>query len=259
MLEGKKVLILGVANQKSIAWAVAKSLKNRGAQIALTYANEAIEKRLRPLAEEIECEDVFRCDVTSDSDIDNLFSSLSYKWGSLDGIVHSIAYAEAEDLKGRFVETSREGFKTALDISAYSLVALARRGRDLMKEGGSIVTMTYLGSVRVVPSYKVMGVAKAALEASVRYLADDLGTENIRVNAVSPGPIKTLAASGIPKFREMLKEFAEMAPLKRNVSQDDVAKVVCFYLSDESSGITGEVTYVDCGFNLLGISKSSSE
>ena len=246
MFSGKKILILGVANDKSIAWSIAQALHNQGAELAFTYVNEAIEKRVRPLAESLgSSENVLPCDVQSDAHLDELFAELKKRWGKLDGIVHSVAFAERSDLQSPFAKTSREGFRLALDVSAYSLIAVAGRAQELMPDGGSILTLTYLGSQRAVPNYNIMGVAKAALESSVRYLAADLGAKNIRVNALSAGPIKTLAASGIPQFREL--------PLKRNVTLDDVAQTSLFYLSSMSSGITGEVTYVDCGFNIIGL------
>jgi len=253
MFEGKKVLVLGVANKKSIAWTITETLAKQGADIALTYMNEAIEKRVRPLAASIECDTILKCDVQSDEDLDKLFADLESKWGKIDAIVHSVAFADREDLQKPFSETSRAGFALAMDISAYSLVAIAGRAKKLMTEGGSIVTMTYLGSERVVKNYNVMGVAKAALESSVRYLSADLGEKGIRVNAVSAGPVKTLAASGIPGFKELLAKFEEVSPLKRNVSLEDVAGTAQYFLSPLSSGVTGEVTYVDCGFSTIGI------
>ncbi|MEZ4754493.1 MAG: enoyl-ACP reductase [Bdellovibrionota bacterium] len=253
MFSGKKILVLGVANNKSIAWAISEALHNQGAELAFTYVNEAIEKRVRPLAESINCPNVLPCDVASDEELDNLFAELESRWGTIDGIVHSVAYAEREDLSNPFHMTSREGFKTALDISAYSLVAVSGRAQKLMTNGGSIITLSYLGAERVVKNYNVMGVAKAALEASVRYLAEDLGGKNIRVNALSAGPIRTLAASGIPDFKKLLAQFAEKAPLRRNTSLEDVANVALFYLGDMGAGISGETTYVDCGFNIIGL------
>lgn len=253
MLSGKKILICGVANERSIAWGIAEALHREGAELGFTYVNEAIEKRVRPLAESLGCQTVLPCDVQSDANLDTLFAELESRWGTLDGIIHSVAFAEREDLARPFSKTPREGFRLALDVSAYSLIALAGRAETLMKNGGSILTMTYLGSQRVVSNYNIMGVAKAALESSVRYLAADLGAKNIRVNAISAGPIKTLAASGIPHFRELLTSFAERAPLRRNVSQEDVAQASLFYVSPMSAGITGEITYVDCGFNILGV------
>lgn len=252
-IKGKKFLILGVANERSIAWGISQALKAHGAELAFTYVNEAIERRVRPLAQQLGSEVVLRCDVQSDAELDSLFSELKERWGSLDGVVHSLAFADQEDLKSRFSATSRKGFQLALDVSAYSLIAIAARAALLMPNGGSIISMTYLGSQRVVENYNVMGVAKAALEASVRYLAADLGAQGIRVNALSPGPIKTLAAAGIPRFREILGAFAERSPLRRNVSTEDVAGAALFYLSQLSAGVTGEVTYIDCGYNTLGV------
>ena len=215
--------------------------------------NEAIEKRLRPLAEGIGSEVILPCDVGSDEELDNLFVELESRWGTLDGVVHSVAFAEGEDLKNPFSQTSRKGFHTALDVSAYSLVGVAGRAKKLMQDnGGAIITLSYLGAQRVVQNYNVMGVAKAALECSVRYLAAELGEHNIRVNAISAGPIKTLAASGIPKFRDMLQAFAEHAPLKRTITQEDVAGTALYYLSNLSSGVTGETTFVDGGLQYYG-------
>lgn len=251
--DGKKILVLGVANQKSIAWAISEALHKEGAELAFTYVNEAIEKRVRPLAESIGCPNVLPCDVQSDTEIDNLFAELKTRWGRIDGIVHSVAYAERDDLQNRFSQTTRKGFQTALDVSAYSLIAVAGKAAPLMTEGGSIITLTYLGSQRAITNYNVMGVAKAALESSVRYLAADLGEQNVRVNALSAGPIRTLAASGIPQFKELLAAFAEKAPLKRNVTLEDVAGTGLYLLGPLSSGVTGEITYVDCGFSIMGL------
>lgn len=253
MLKGKRYLVLGVANERSIAWGITQGLVQQGAEVALTYVNEAIEKRVRPLAESIGCKVVLPCDVQIDADIENLMVELKSRWGTLDGVVHSLAFAEREDLQRRFSETSREGFRLALDVSAYSLIAIANKAQPLMPNGGSIITLTYLGAERVVPNYNIMGVAKAALEASVKYLAADLGQQGIRVNALSAGPIKTLAASGIPHFKDMLSAFAEKAPLKRNVTTEDVANAALFYLGPWGAGISGEITYVDCGFNIMGM------
>ncbi len=254
LLEGKKALIFGVANERSIAWGIAQKLHEEGAELAFTYVNAAIEKRLRPLAESIGCNNVFPCDVQSDAEISNLYAELTTRWGRIDSLIHSVAFANGDDLKCRFHETSRAGFNLALDVSAYSLIGVARGAYPLMKDnGGTILTLSYLGAQRVVQNYNIMGVAKAALESSVRYLAADLGQDKIRVNALSAGPIKTLAAAGIPKFRELLGSFEEKSPLRRNVTQEDIAKSALFYLSDLSSGITGETTYVDCGYNILGL------
>jgi enoyl-[acyl-carrier protein] reductase I len=253
MFSGKKILVLGVANDRSIAWGIAEALHREGAQLAFNYLNEALERRVRPLADSLGCARVYPCDVQSDEQLDAMFAQIKQDWGTLDGVVHSLAFADKEDLSSRFVNTSRSGFSLALDISAYSLIAVARRALPLMSEhGGSIVTMTYLGAERVVSNYNVMGVAKAALEASVRYLAADLGEFGVRVNAISAGPIKTLAASGIPQFRDMLAAFAEKAPLKRNVTQEDVANTGLYLLGPLGRGVTGETLYVDCGFNIMG-------
>ena len=250
---GKRYLVLGVANEKSIAWGIVQGLAQQGAEIALTYVNEAIEKRVRPLAAEVKCSIILPCDVGSDESIAALFTELAKSWSSIDGVIHSVAFAEKDDLSNRFSATSRKGFHTALDVSAYSLIAVAAKAEPYMAPGSSILTLTYLGSQRVIPHYNVMGVAKAALECSVRYLAADLGEKGIRVNALSAGPIRTLAASGIPHFRDMLNSFAEKAPLRRNTSVEDVAGAALFYLSTQSAGITGEITYVDCGFNVVGM------
>lgn len=252
--EGKKILVLGVANERSIAYGVARHLKAEGAEVALTYAGDAMEKRVRPLASDLGVSLVLPCDVQSDSQLDNLFAHLKGHWGTLDGLVHSIAFADREDLMGRFCETSRSGFRTAMEVSVFSLIALAGRAQGLMRDrGGSILTFTYLGSQRVVDNYKIMGVAKAGLEASVRYLAAELGENRIRVNGISAGPLKTLAASGIPQFRDLYSQFEEKAPLRRNVKLEDVASSAAYFLSDASSAVTGEIQFVDCGFNILGV------
>jgi len=254
VFDGKKILIMGVASERSIAWAIAEALHREGAELAFSYPNESLEKRVRPLAEQLGSRNVIRCDVQSDSDLQNLFNCLEASWGRVDGLVHSIAFAEKEDLQRRFSETSRAGFHTALDVSAYSLIAVCGKlARLFPEDGGSVVTLTYLGSQRVVQHYNVMGVAKAALEASVRYLAADLGEQGIRVNAISAGPIRTLAASGIPKFKEMLGEFGDKAPLKKPLTTEDVANVALHLLGPASVAVTGETTYVDCGFNIMGI------
>lgn len=250
-LEGKRGIIFGVANDKSIAWGIARALRDAGAELAFTYLNEALEKRVRPLAESLGSSLVLPCDVQKDSDIEAVFDELEKAWGKLDFVVHSVAFAHRDDLKRPFSQTSREGFSLAMDISAYSLLPISRYAAPLMKEGGSIVTMTYLGAQKAVPNYNVMGVAKAALEASVRYLAAELGPEGIRVNAVSAGPIKTLAASGIGQFKEKLKLMDDFAPLRRTVSQEEVGKSTLYLVSDLSSGVTGEVHFVDAGFNVI--------
>jgi enoyl-[acyl-carrier protein] reductase I len=252
-LQGRTAVVFGVANKRSIAWAIARQMQQAGAQLAITYQNERLKQEAADLIAELPNAQAFQCDVSRDEEIAQLFEQLKERYGRLDVLVHSIAYAPAEDLKGDFADTSRDGFRIALDTSAYSLVALARAARPLMTEGGSIMTMTYYGSARVIPRYNVMGVAKAALEASVRYLAYDLGKNNIRVNAISAGPIKTLASRGISGFGDMLKEQAERAPLKRNVDVKEVAATAVFLASDAGSGITGETLYVDGGYNIMGV------
>jgi enoyl-[acyl-carrier protein] reductase I len=250
-LEGKRGIIFGVANDKSIAWGIARALRDAGAELAFTYLNEALEKRVRPLAESLGSSLVLPCDVQKDSDIEAVFDELEKAWSKLDFVVHSVAFAHRDDLKRPFSQTSREGFSLAMDISAYSLLPISRYAAPLMKEGGSIVTMTYLGAQKAIPNYNVMGVAKAALEASVRYLAAELGPEGIRVNAISAGPIKTLAASGIGQFKEKLKLMDDFAPLRRTVTQEEVGKSALYLVSDLSSGVTGEVHFVDAGFNVI--------
>jgi len=250
LMDGKRGVIFGVANEKSIAWGIAQQLHAAGAELAFTYLNEALEKRVRPLASSLGSTIILPCDVGSDDDISAVFKALEAHWGSIDFVVHAVAFANREDLKKPYSQTSREGFLMALDISAYSLVAMTRYAIPLMKQGGSIVTMSYLGAVRAIPDYNVMGVAKAALESSVRYLAAELGTQNIRVNAVSAGPIKTLAASGIGNFKEKLHVMEDRCPLRRTVTQEEVGKASLYLLSDLASGVSGEVHYVDGGFNI---------
>ncbi len=251
LMKGKRGVILGVANDKSIAWGIAEQLHAAGAELAFTYLNEALEKRVRPLAESLGSTIILPCDVQNEEELNAVFTELKTQWGQVDFVVHAIAYANREDLKQPFSQTSREGFQLALDISAYSLVSVTRAAIPVMAPGGSIVTMTYLGSVRSVPQYNVMGVAKAALESSVRYLAAELGEQGIRVNAVSAGPIKTLAASGISNFKDKLKRAEELAPLRRLVSTEDVGKATLYLLSDLASGVTGEIHYVDAGFSTV--------
>jgi enoyl-[acyl-carrier protein] reductase I len=251
-LDGRNAVVFGVANKRSIAWAIAQGLHKAGAKLAITYQNERLEQEAKDLILSLPGADAFMCDVSKDEAIDQLFGELKRRYGKLHALVHSVAFAPAEELKGDFVNTTREGFRIAHDISVYSLVSLARAAAPLMEDGGSIITMTYYGAERVVPRYNVMGVAKAALECSVRYLAYDLGKHKIRVNAISAGPIKTLAARGIADFSEMLKAHAERAPLKRNVDVNEIGATGVFLASDASSGITGEVIYVDCGYNIMG-------
>jgi enoyl-[acyl-carrier protein] reductase I len=253
LFKDKRVAVFGVANERSIAWGIAEAMHQQGARLAFSYAGEVLEKRVRPLAESVNADLVLSCDVTSDEQVVKAFQEIEAKWGGIDVLIHAIAFANREDLEGRFVDTTRSGFSVALDISAYSLVALARAAAPLMQNGGAIVTLSYYGSEKVVPSYNVMGVAKAALEASVRYLAADLGPASIRVNAISAGPIKTLAASGIKGFKGMLHIVEERAPLRRNVTQGDVASAALFLCSDLGAGVTGEVMHVDSGYNILGM------
>jgi enoyl-[acyl-carrier protein] reductase I len=251
-LEGRVAVVFGVANKRSIAWSIAQGLHAAGCKLAITYQNERLEQEARDLIVSLPGAQGFMCDVTKDDEIDRTFTDLKAKYGKLHVLVHSVAYAPAEELKGDFVNTSREGFRAAHDISVYSLIALARAAAPLMQDGGSIITMTYYGAEKVVPRYNVMGVAKAALECSVRYLASDLGKHKIRVNAISAGPIKTLAARGISGFGDMLKSHVERAPLQRNVDVAEVGSTGVFLASDASSGITGETIYVDCGYNIMG-------
>ena len=254
ILAGKKGVIFGVANERSIAWAISEALHAEGAELAFTYAGEILEKRVRPLAEGIGAKIILPCDVTKDDEIERVFATLKQEWGGLDILVHAIAYANREDLANPYVQTSRAGFHLALDVSSYSLVALTRHAAPLMEgRKGSILTMTYLGAEKVIPNYNVMGVAKAALEASVRYLAYDLGPKGIRVNAISAGPIKTLAAAGIAGFKDMLHYAAERAPLKRNIDAEEVGRTALYLASDLSSAVTGEVMHVDAGYNIVGM------
>ena len=249
-----RVAIFGVANDHSIAWAIAQRFHADGAELALTYPNEAIEKRVRPLAASIGVDCVLPCDVTSDAEIEATFAALRQRWGELDAGIHSLAFAGRDELKGRYVDTTREGFRLALDISAYSLVAMARCAEPLLApRKGSLVTMSYLGAERVIPHYNVMGIAKAALEMSVRYLAWDLGASGVRVNAISAGPIRTLSSAGIAGFKTMLHHHEEHAPLRRNVSGEEVASAAAYLCSPAASGITGEVLHVDGGYNVMGM------
>jgi enoyl-[acyl-carrier protein] reductase I len=248
----KTAVIFGVANKRSIAWAIAQKLQQAGWRLAITYQNERLAQEAKGLIDELPGAAGFMCDVSHDEQIAKLFEELKQQYGTLQGVVHSVAFAPAAELSGQFLNTTREGFRIAHDVSVYSLIAIARAAAPLMTQGGGIVTMTYYGAEKVVPKYNVMGVAKAALEASVRYLASDLGAQNIRVNAISAGPIKTLAARGISGLSEMLKSHAERAPLKRNVDPGEVGATAAFLLSEAGSGITGETIYVDCGYNIMG-------
>jgi enoyl-[acyl-carrier protein] reductase I len=254
-MRGKKALIVGVANERSIAWGIAQALHREGVELAFTFLGEALERRVRPLAESVGSKLILPCDVRNEEQVTSVFEALSKEWGTLDGLVHSIAYAEREDLEGSFVQTSRSGFMTALDVSAYSLVSLTRGALPLMQKagGGSIVALSYYGAEKVIPNYNVMGVAKAALECSMRYLAAELGPQNIRVNALSAGPVRTLAAAGIRGFKGMLQVVESKAPLRRNVSLEEVAEAGLFLLSPKSGGVTGETLFVDSGYQILGM------
>lgn len=254
LLDGKKAVIFGVANERSIAWAIAEVFKREGAELAFTYANEAVEKRVRPLAESLGVDLVLPCDVTNDDQINRVFAEIGKEWGGFDILVHSIAFANKEELRGSFLNTSREGFALAMDISAYSLIALLKEAAPLMKErNGSVIAMTYYASQKVFPNYNVMGVAKAALEASVRYLAEAVGPDGIRVNAISAGPLKTLAASGVGGFNQIAGHVADKAPLRTNIEQSDVAGAALYLCSDLSVKVTGGVHYVDSGYNIMGM------
>ncbi|HEU4321633.1 MAG TPA: enoyl-ACP reductase [Roseiflexaceae bacterium] len=253
LLDGKKGLILGLANDHSIAWGIAQALHAEGAELGFTYVGEALERRVRPLAQSLGAKLIEPCDVQNDDEIAALMARAREVYGTIDILIHAVAFAKREELSGAFYNTTREGFHLALDVSAYSLTAVTKAALDLLNPGASIVTLTYHGSQQVAPNYNVMGVAKAALEASVRYLANDLGPRNIRVNAISAGPIRTLAASGISGFRSLHKQFAEVAPLRRNVTIDDVGKSAVWLCSDWSSAVTGEVVYVDAGFHTISV------
>ncbi len=253
LLKDKKALIFGVANTKSIAYGISAAFREQGAQLAFSYVGEAIRKRVEPISAELGGDFIFPCDVTRDEDIEAAAALVKEKWGSVDVLVHSVAFANRDDLQRRFIETSREGFHLAMDVSAYSLPALCRVFEPLLNPGGSVLSMTYYGAQKVITNYNVMGVAKAALEASVRYLAVDLGAKNVRINAISAGPIKTLASSGISDFKLIFNHIEEHAPLHRNVSTADVGGAAVFLASDLGSAVTGEVLFVDCGYNILGI------
>src|SRR5476649_2008012 len=253
LMAGKKGLVMGVANERSIAWGIAKACHEQGAKVAFTYQGEALEKRLRPLAKSIGSEIIVPCDVTDAASIDATFETIQKQWGELDFVVHAIAFSNKEELKGRYLNTSPENFALTMNVSCYSLTAVAQ-----MKKGGSIVTLTYYGAERVIPNYNVMGVAKAALEASVKYLAADLGKENIRVNAISAGPIKTLAFAGIADSRYILKWNELNSPLKRNVTTEEVGNAGLYLLSDLGTGVTGEIMHVDAGYHIVGMINSSS-
>lgn len=259
LMDGKVVLIFGIANKNSIAWGIAQRLHQEGATIAMSYAGEMLEKRVFPLAAEIGCDFVEQCDVTQDDQIDAVFEKAAARFGRIDTLVHCVAFANRDDLGGRFIDVSREGFMLAMNISAYSLLAMAKRAAPLMAEGGSIVSLTYYASEKVMPGYHVMAIAKAALETITRYLAADLGPRGIRVNAISAGPIKTLAAAGVPGFRMMLKYSEKAAPLRKLVSQEDVGNAALFLASDQGASITGEILHVDAGYNILGMTLTEDD
>ena len=253
VMAGKRGLVMGVANERSIAWGIAKTAADHGAELAFTYQGDALLKRLEPLAQSVGSDTIMQCDVTEDRSIEEAFALIRKKWGKLDFLVHAIAYSDKEELKGEYVNTTRDNFLRTLDISCYSFTSVAKHAADLMENGGSLLTLSYYGSERVMPHYNVMGIAKAALEASVRYLAVDLGVQGIRVNGLSAGPMKTLAASGIGDFRYILKWNQYNSPLKRNVTLDDVGGAAMYLLSDLSIGVSGEIHHVDCGYNIVGM------
>ena len=258
LMAGKRGLIMGVANDRSIAWGIAKAAADHGAELAFTFQGEALQKRVRPLAQSVGSKVVLPCDVNEDASIDAVFSAIAKEWGSLDFVVHAIAYSDKDELKGKYVDTSRRNFTMTMDISCFSFTAVCARAQALMPKGGSLLTLSYFGAERVMPHYNVMGVAKAALECSVRYLAADLGPQAIRVNAISAGPIKTLAASGIGDFRHILKWNELNAPLKRNVTIDEVGGAGLYLLSDLSRGVTGELHHVDSGYNVVGMMRTDA-
>jgi enoyl-[acyl-carrier protein] reductase I len=253
LMAGKKGLIMGVANNKSIAWSIASAAHAQGAELAFSYQGEILQKRVEPLAASVGSNLVIPCDVTDETSIDSLFTKLEQAWGKIDFVVHAIAFSDKEELKGRYINTSLENFTKTMQISCFSFTAIAKRAAEIMNDSGSLLTLSYYGAEKVMPHYNVMGVAKAALEASVRYLACDLGKDNIRVNAISAGPMRTLAAAGIGDFRYMLKWNEYNSPLKRNVTSDDVGKSGMYMVSDLSSGVTGEILYVDSGYHVVGM------
>jgi enoyl-[acyl-carrier protein] reductase I len=259
LLDGKNALVFGLANERSIAWGITQALHREGANIGISYAGEMLKRRVMPLAEKIGCTWVEECDVTKDENIEAVAKRAAEDFGQIDVLVHSIAFAGREELTGPFYNTSREGFKNAMDISVYSFVGLARAFQPILRPGASLICMTYYGSVKVAPHYNVMGVAKAALEATTRYLAYDFGPQQVRVNAISAGPIRTLAAAGVGGFRDMYKHFADMSPMRENITIDDVGNAAIFLASDLSSRITGDVLYVDSGFNIMGVQMGPKE
>ena len=255
LMAGKRGLVMGVANDRSLAWGIARSAAEHGAELAFTYQGEALAKRVGPLAESLGSNVLLPCDVSDDVALDSVFADIQNRWGGLDFVVHAIAFSDKEELKGRYVDTSAENFSQTMQISCYSFTAVCRRAASLMKNGGSLLTLSYYGAERVIPHYNVMGVAKAALEAGVRYIAADLGGEGIRVNAISAGPIKTLAASGVGDFRYILKWNELNSPLQRNVTIEDVGGAALYLLSDLSSGVTGEIHHVDAGYHVVGMKR----
>jgi len=255
ILSGKKGLVTGVANNMSIAWGIAQSCSEQGAELCFTYQNEKLLKRVKPLAEELGSDFIMECDATNSESLDSVFNAIDEKWGELDFVVHAMAYSDRNELKGRFVDSTKANFLNSMDISCFSLLEFAKRSEPLMKNGGSIITLSYLGAERVVQNYNVMGVAKAALECSVKYLANDLGGQGIRVNSISAGPIKTLASSAIGDFKSMLDEYAKLTPLKKNVTIEEVGDLAAFMVSDLSRSITGENIHADSGFHSIAVSK----
>ncbi len=253
LLKDKNILIMGVRNKWSIAWGIAKAAREQGANLIFTYLGDREKESLNKLTAGMDNIEAYPCDVTSDDELDELFSNIKNKYGVIHGVVHAIAFAKSEDLQDTFVNTSRDGFHTAMDISVFSLLAVSKRAKELMTEGGSIITLTYRGSIKVYPGYNIMGVAKAALEASVRYAAHELGSQNIRVNAISSGPVKTMSAKGVKNFSDILGIVEEKAFLKRNVTLEDLGGTAVYLLSDLSSGMTGEVLYIDAGYNNMGL------
>lgn len=254
LLKGKKVVVFGVANDKSIAWSIARLFRENGAELALTYAGEAVEKRVRPLAESLDAAAVLPCNVASDDDIASVFNELGKVWDGVDVVIHAVAFANKEELKGTILNTTREGFATAMDISVYSFLAIMKAAQPMMKgRNGSALTLSYYGAMKVFPSYNVMGIAKAALESSVRYLSEAVGEEGTRVNAISAGPIRTLAAAGVNGFHNILNHVESKAPLRRAITQEDVAKSALYLCSDLASGVSGEIHYVDSGYNIIGL------
>lgn len=258
MMKGKRGLVMGVANDHSIAWGIAQTLHKHGAEMAFTYQDEAFGKRLRPLADSIGAKQVMQCDASKEEDLDRIFGDLKKSWGSIDFVVHAIAFSDKNELKGHYVDTTLGNFLTSMHVSCFSFTSVARRAKDLMTNGGSMITLSYLGSERVMPNYNVMGVAKAALEASVRYLAADLGEKNIRVNSISAGPMRTLAGAVIGNARHTFKFTTKASPLRRPVTLDELGNTALYFLSDLSTAVTGENHYVDCGFNVIGMPRQET-